>query len=198
MTITLSPLHRTALFKMRPVYSGTETLRPATGGPRMPVDRPGDHWAIEIDAPAFRASCGQAFMADIVRGRSQPLAIQIPEPGIDKGTPGAVVIDGDGQSGEVLAVKGGTPGAILGKGWFISLLTDGHWFAHMIAETVVLDVNGEASVTLWPMLRVPHADNDLVEIVKPMIEGFAVDGGEYDVGRPSIVRPDTVVIEESE
>lgn len=198
MTIILPRLHRSAEYEMKPVYAGTETLQPATGGPRMPVDRPGDHWALEIDIGTLRTTCGQALMADIVRGRSQPVAIQIPEPGIDKGAPGAVVIDGAGQSGEALDVKGGTPGAVLRKGWFISLFTAGHWFAHMVAETVVLDVAGKATVTVWPMLRTPHADNDPVAVVNPMIEGFVIEGGDYGVRRPYIVRPGTILIEENQ
>lgn len=198
MTIILPRLHRSAEYEMKPVYAGTETLQPATGGPRMPVDRPGDHWALEIDTGTLRTSCGQALMADIVRGRAQPVAIQIPEPGIDKGTPGTLMVDGAGQSGEMLALKGGTPRAILGKGWFISLFTAGHWFAHMITETVALDALGNGTVTIWPIIRAPHDNNDPVEVVSPMIEGLVVEGGDYGVRRPYIVRPGTILIEENQ
>lgn len=198
MTIILPRLHRSAEYEMKPVYAGTETLQPATGGPRMPVDRPGDHWALEIDTGTLRTSCGQALMADIVRGRAQPVAIQIPEPGIDKGSPGDLKVDGAGQAGEFLNVRGGNPSVIIRKGWFISVYSGGHWYAHMVTQTTANDLAGSNTLSLWPMLRAPHADNDLVEVAKPMIEGLVVEGGDYGVRRPHIVRPGTILIEENQ
>lgn len=198
MTIILPRLHRSAEYEMKPVYAGTETLQPATGGPRMPVDRPGDHWALEIDTGTLRTSCGQALMADIVRGRAQPVAIQIPEPGIDKGVPGKLKVDGAGQTGEYLNVKGGTRGALIRKGWFISIFSGGHWYAHMVTQTTANDGLGFNTLSLWPMLRAPHADNDEVEAISPMIEGLVIEGGDYGVRRPYIVRPGTILIEENQ
>lgn len=198
MTIILPRLHRSAEYEMKPVYAGTETLQPATGGPRMPVDRPGDHWALEIDTGTLRTSCGQALMADIVRGRAQPVAIPIPEPGIYKGAPGKLKVDGAGQTGEFLNVKGGTPAGIIFKGWFISIYSGGHWYAHMVTQTTANDIAGYNTLSLWPMLRAPHADNDAVEAVSPMIEGLVVEGGDYGVRRPYIVRPGTILIEENQ
>lgn len=133
-----------------------------------------------------------------MRGRAQPVAIQIPEPGIDKGVPGKLKVDGADQTGEFLNVKGGTRGALIRKGWFISIFSGGHWYAHMVTQTTANDGLGFNTLSLWPMLRAPHADNDAVEAISPMIEGLVVEGGDYGVRRPYIVRPGTILIEENQ
>ena len=45
----------------------------------------------------------------------------------------------------------------------------------------------QANVFLRTMLRFPPADNDVVEIAQPMIEGFVRDLGEWSVGVDRLV-----------
>ena len=60
--------------------------------------------------------------------------------------------------------------------------------------------NGLSSVNvpIWPMLRVPHPDNAVVEMAEAWIEGLIVDGGEFEAGGLPALLPGKVVIEEAE
>lgn len=196
MTISLPALPRTARFRMRPVYAASKPLVPAAGGPRLPVNRMGDHWAIEIETRAFGVACGLALMSKVVRGKGQALAIRIPQIDHDAGPVGAPVIDGAGQSGSLPVLRGLTPHYALAPR-FVTVVTGGRGYTYL-SDPAVADGDGKITLSVWPMLRVPHADGDLVEIAEPWIEGLLDDGGAFDTGRPASITPETIVIEESE
>lgn len=183
---------------MRPVYAASEPLRPASGGPVLPSDRTGDHWALEFDPGPMMAECGLSLVADLVRGRGERIAIPIPQPGIDTGAVGLPVVDGAGQSGDTFALTGFEANYVIRKGLFLSVLTDGKWTAYMIGGEVIADADGDAEVPVWPMMHVPHEDGDRVEMTEPVIEGLLSEGGAYEGAGRSGVAPGTVVIEESE
>lgn len=192
-TIVLPPLHRSARYAMRKVYAASDPGRPAFG-PSRPIDRPGDHWMIEVEAPAMATGCGLSFMADIVQG--QTTAIRIPEPGVDKGAIGSPTVEGAGQAGRSLAVSDLTPWSVVRKGWFLSVLTDGTHYAYQVSAEVVANEFGYAVLPIWPMLLVPHANNDAVAISEPWLQGPLTEGGSFDVSRPAAVRPSTFTIEQ--
>lgn len=198
MTILLPRLNRRTRFAMRPVYAASEPLRPASGGPALPSDRTGDHWALEFDPGPMMAECGLSFVADLVRGRGERIAVRIPQPGIDTGAVGLPVVDGDGQSGATFALAGFESNYEVRKGLFLSVVTGGQRYAYMVTGSRITDADGKADVPVWPMMRVPHEDGDVVEIAEPWIEGLLSDGGSYEGGGLPVVAPGTVVIEESE
>lgn len=196
MTIHLPRLPKGAVQTPRPIRSG-EGLRSALGAPYLPVGSMGDHWAIEIDPGVLAACCGAELIADLLSGTRERIAIRIPQQG-DRGPVGAVVVDGDDQSGSLLNVRGLTPQFAVGKGWFLSIRMEGVRFVHMVLAQAVADAAGEASLALWPMLRVPPSDGDAVEIADPWLEGQLMEGGEYETGMFPTIRPAAFVIEEAE
>lgn len=196
MTIILPRLPRAAGYAIRPVRA-SEPQRSGTGGSLTPLNRSGDHWAIEVDAGKLALSCGRALLADIVRGVGERIRAPIPEPGIYKGAPGNDVrVKGAGQAGSALILDGLNPSALIRKGWFFTLVTAAGSTAHIVAETVAANSSGEATVTFWPMLWLEPADNDQIVMLNPYIEGLIVDGGDQASGRISAVTTDLFVVEE--
>ena len=193
-TIVFPELHRSARYLMRKVYAASETPRPAFG-PGRPVDRPGDHWLIEVEAPAMRAGCGLAFMADIIQGRRT--RIRVPQPDIDPGAVGNPTVMGADQTGEQITLQGLTPFFAVRKGWFLSIVTEGERYTYQGAAEAVADGDGEVTLPIWPMLMVPHSNGDTVEIAEPWIEGVLVEGGSFEIGRPAAVRPGAFTIEQT-
>lgn len=161
-----------------------------------PLNRTGDHWAVEVDARALGTSCGRALLADIVRGAGERIRVPVTQPGIDVGPVGAPVVDGAGIAGSVLPLTGLTPNLIVRKGWFLTIETGAGASAHIITETVVVGSDSTAEVAIWPMLWLEPEDGDRVEMVAPYIEGLIVESGGQGVGGLPVVVTDTFLIEE--
>ncbi|WP_231372511.1 hypothetical protein [Sphingomonas melonis] len=86
------------------------------------------------------------------------------------------IVDGAGQAGTSLAVRGLSAGMAVREGFWLSVVrSTGQHFLHNVAGEVIADDNGRALLPLSEMLRRPFGDGDRVKLVKPMIEGI-VDG----------------------
>lgn len=195
MTITLPRLPRSAEYELRLIES-TDVQR-STNGVALPLSRPGDHFELEVDVGSLTAGCAWSLTVDLLRGRGETVRVFLPKQGVDVGTPGALVVDGADQSGALLAVRGGTPNAAIGK-WPITVITGGTGRLYLIAEETILDAAGAAALPLWPMLRVPPADGDTIEILDPFIEGLRKEGGELAMGLVRAGKPGSFVVEEQD
>lgn len=197
MTITLPRLPRTADYEMRFVDE-TRVQRAGTGGSLLPLSRLGDHWAIEIEVGSLSPLCARELTADILRARGQPVRVMIPQHGIDTGAPGAPRVAGAGQAGSFIAIDSITPNFAVRKGWFLTIVTGGVGRAYMVAAEVIANASGEVTVEILPMLREPPADNDVVDIAQPWLEGLATEGGGMEGGLMRAIRPGSFVIEEAQ
>lgn len=194
-TIVLPPLARQTEYLLREVLN-SEVQRAGTGGSLTPLTRAGDHWAIEIDVRALRTECGRELLADLVRGVANRVRVPIPQPGVDTGAPGVPRVKGADQAGTSLVLDGLTPQYVIRKGWFFTLETAEGATAHIVAAETVVASNGEVTVSFWPELWLAPADNDLVEIAEPYLEGLVVDRGGQASSQIAAVLTDAFVIEE--
>lgn len=183
MTITLQRLPRTAEYEIRPVE--VSNVQRSTNGVSLPINRGGDHFEIEIDVRSLGAACARELTVDLLRGRGQRLRVPLPLQNINIGPIGTVVVNGSSQSGSSLNVRGGTPYAVIRKGWHLTIVTADEGRLAQVGEEVVFDGEGEATIPFWPMMRVPPEDGDTVEIAEPFIEGFRSEGGEMSAVNPS-------------
>jgi hypothetical protein len=165
-------------------------------GSLTPLNRAGDHFAIEVDPGVLAVSCGRELLVDLARGMGQRLRAPIPEPGVDKGAPGAPLVAGADQAGTSLELDGFTPNFAIRKGWYFTLETEEGSSAHMVDAEVVADASGQATVTFWPELWLEPGDNDPIVLIAPYIEGLIVDEGGQTSGRFAAVSTDPFVIEE--
>lgn len=153
------------------LVSGRAELRPAWGGDVQRLNRAGSRYAIDVTMPAMTYANAQKW-ADIDT-EDQTVTMRIVQPGIDVGAPGTPLVKGGSQSGSILELDGLNPNYILQKNQWLSLTISGRLYAYRVAATTVVDAAGEADVPLRTMLRVSPADNAVVEIAAPRIEGFA-------------------------
>lgn len=195
MTISLPRLPRNAGYALRFVRN-SEVQRSGTGGALTPLTRAGDHFAMEVDPGPLAAMCGRELLADLARGVGERVRVPLPEPGIDKGAPGTPLVNGADQAGTSLDLDGLTPQFAIRKGWFITLETTDGATAHIVTAESIADADGEATVTFWPELWLPPADNDAVEISEPYIEGLIVEDGDQTSGLSRAVLTDSFVVEE--
>jgi len=114
--------------------------------------------------------------------------MDILQPGLDTGTPGSPVIDGANQVGRTLNLKGLTPGYAFHKGQWISLPVLGQLFAYKVRDAIAAGPDGKVALPLLTLLRLPPANNAVVDVAQPRAEGFAtVELGSLEVGVDGLV-----------
>lgn len=179
MTITLQGLPRATNYNMRAI-SAANTLSPAFGGADQRLSRKGSRYALDVSIPALSAAgCGMGLVVDLLRGETEPLVLAIPEylPAVDYG---ASLANG-ASTGSVLAVKGLTPGAVIRKGKFLSIILSGQRFVYMVTTETTANGSGQVNLSIWPMLRRPTIDGAVIELAEPKIEGFIEPGQDWSI-----------------
>lgn len=194
--IDLPELPRDASYSMRPVKAATSILRPAFGGPRLPLARKGDHWAIDVDVGGLDPVCGAALVADLVRASGEIVSLALPKVGDDVPLAADPAVYTGGQAGSLLTIDGLPVGYSVRKGRFFSVITGGRRYVYIVTGAVAADAAGRVTLPIWPMLRAVALNNDVVEFRQPRIEGFIEDGGAFDTGLLPIATPKAFTIEE--
>ena len=166
------------------LISTKNTLTPATGGDEQEIRRKGSKYALTFSMPVITYS--QSMPWSDLHAEGETVVMRVFQPGFDTGAPGAPLVKGAGQIGSALIVDGLTPGYVIRKGQFLSVLTGGQRFLYR-ARADVTASGGEATIQLGTLLRRPPADNAVVELAQPMIEGFVRDLGEWTVGVDRLV-----------
>jgi hypothetical protein len=172
----------------RPISSRNET-RPATGaGPVGRNLRPGTRWAWDIELPPMPYV--DSLEWDDLLEEGDTVVMEIHQPGLVIGNPGAPLIDGANQSGRTLNLKQVEPGYVFRKGQWLSMILNGQRFAYKSRARAVADGAGKLALPLRTMLRVPTLNNAVVEIAQPMAEGWASpDPDSFEVGVDGLVAP---------
>jgi len=149
------------------------TLTPPGGGAAQRVNRLGSRCAIDILFPRLRPEPdGRVLMSAIRQALVDGALFPVPQPGFHVGEPGAPVVDGAGQLGTTLNIRGFTPEYMGRIGQFFSIIQGGRRYLHHLANQGIADPTGKMAAMIWPMLRVSPDDGAVCEFFKPMIEGF--------------------------
>lgn len=163
----------------RPLDWGGE-LTPMLGGEVQRLNRLGDRLAVDVTlTPTRDAALAQAYVSRLRRARRDGALMAWPQLNLAIGDPGDVRVDGGGQAGATLAVKGLAPGYPLREGQFFSLVSDGHRYVHAVATAATAPSSGLLTLAIEPRLRVVPSNNDVIELAAPKIEGLVsgLDGG---------------------
>lgn len=149
------------------------------GGPQSRILRMGDRWAIDVETHvAEYAEHGMKYLSRLVRGLKDTVLLAFPEPGVKPRSYGAPVVASAGASGTTLPLSGLIPGDVIKEGKFLSVIVGGQRYLYQTAVAdVTVSAGGTASLQVEPILRAQPSAGAVVEIEKPMIEGF-VQGNE--------------------
>ena len=170
----------------RPISSRNEQ-RPASQGPVNRYMRPGTRWAWDNVMPPM--SYVDSLEWDDLLSESDTVIMNILQPGLDIGAPGAPQIDGASQIGRTLNLKGLTAGYAFRKGQWISLTVNGQLFAYKVRAGITVGSDGRVALPLLTLLRLPPANNAVVDVAQPRAEGFAtVDPSSLEVATDRMVR----------
>lgn len=147
------------------------------GASSLRINRPGSRYRVTFSYPPMIPDKSRQFVARLLRAKREGLKIKLPLI-VSQGLPGSPVVDGVGQSGTAVKLRGFTPGYIAKEGYWLTIAGSSGAFLHTVAETVTADGSGDLTLQIEPALRAPFADGDTVEIAAPWVEGF-VDGEDW-------------------
>lgn len=169
--ITLPPVMIPNDFQFRVVDLGFTQQGVAGLGDR--IDRQGNHFACQVDFPAFRPNVARIFVARVTRAVRLGLRVNIPLLGVDQGLPGNPVVDGDEPAGTTLPLRGVTPGYAAKEGFWLTIVrvADDYRCAHLVQTPSVAAEDGTLVLDVDPPIRGVFADGDTVLLAKPTIEG---------------------------
>lgn len=164
-----TPLPRAA--SPRPLeYGGWQT--PIVGGPELYLGRLGNRWAIDFQTPRMKPEpTGRVWSSALVRSIGQMARAIVPQPGLEIGTPGSPVVNGAGQTGTTVSLRGFAAGYVIRDGQFLSFTDGTYLYLHRATADATANGSGVVSVPLWPMLRQSFADGAAVNVAAPLIEG---------------------------
>lgn len=157
-------------------YGGVQ--RSPLGGEIQRVNRLGNRFRVIVGLPPIlNADLGRVVVSRLLRAKTEGIRIEWQLVGVDQGSPGSPLVKGAGQAGTSLLIDGCRNGYGVSEGFWFSLETAGQHFLYNVAAPSVAPA-GEMTVQITPALRKPPADNDVVHLQKPMIEGLVI-GDEF-------------------
>lgn len=196
--MTLIALPRTAPVKVAwSLVDAGSTLPGGLGGPDQRVNRLGNRWQVTVDMPPMTADDALAWAVALTMGVEDGVSWRIWQTGTPPGSAGTVRVAGAGQAGRALALDGFYPGFALRMGMCLSILTGGQRYLYRTAAALRADAAGGATAQLTSALRVQPADNDLVEIAAPVIEGLLVDTPGWSIDPDRVARGFSFTIKET-
>lgn len=154
------------------LFSQAQDLVSPLGGATQRVIRLGTRFGIDVTYPAMKYGDGMVFLSRMIQAETNPVAVAFPQRGLTIGDAGAVVVNGDGQTGLSLGVRGVTAGYTFDEGQFLSFITGGRRYLHVVTAAATAAGSGAVTLAVYPMLRVVPNDGDAVEVATPHLEGF--------------------------
>jgi hypothetical protein len=176
----------------------TNRLDPAFGGPVGRISRLGARWAFNVEMPEL--TYGESLKFRPILNDREPVSLELVQPGIDLSDIGSPVVDGSGQLGASLTLRGVNNGVAIPEGAFLTIVHAGQPYLFAVDEGAVTS-GGKVTLKVDPMLadRTAFADGDSVELAAPYVQGYAqADGGAFKAGPGGYVPGLRFRIEEAE
>lgn len=153
-------------------YAFSGWRKPGLGGALAYEARPGDRWMMTVRTPMMPVEPDwrnwSALFDDAERYGG---IVAIPQPGLALQPLGLPLVAATTGSGRMVPLDGLTPHATIRRGQWVSIQHGGRWYADRVAEQVVANASGQATIRLRNLIRVPLSDGDVVELAKPVMEG---------------------------
>ncbi|UAK23676.1 hypothetical protein [Sphingomonas nostoxanthinifaciens] len=148
-------------------------LTPPLGGPAQKLNRMGNRYSLDIEPPTVATEPdGRIYAGLLSMALTQGGLFAFPQPGLAIGNPGAPVVNGGGQLGSTLALRGFTPGYVIRFNQFFSIILNGRRYLYASGADIAADGAGNVSLPLALMLRRAPADGATCEFAQPYIEGW--------------------------
>ena len=165
------PWTRVADLAIRPrLFTGNQ--EGVLGGEDLQITRVGDRFAVDVTTTQLRQDAdSRLLIAYLMEATTADARIELRLPNRPKPIGSGITVDGAGQTGSTLNLRGLLRGTELVHGRFFSITHGGTHFVYMTRARVVVGQDGRAAVPIWPMLRFISVDGESAAFDQPMIEG---------------------------
>lgn len=141
------------------------------------IDRKGSRYKMACTYGPYAPEQGRIMVSRLIAAKQEGLRIEFPLLH-SQGSPGSPLTVGAVSTGKTLALDGMTPGYTCKEGYWLSLVKSGRHYLHSVRTGGKAAADGTLTITLNEMIRDSFADNTVVHLAKPMVEGF-VEGDEW-------------------
>lgn len=176
-------------------------IRPSTGAKILRLDRGGNRYRVAMTLPIRSGEDARRVVSRLLAAKSEGLKVEYPLQGVYQGTPGSFVVDGAGQSGNTILLRGGTPHYAAKEGFWLTI-HDGdataQGYLHNVKAQSIADVSGGLELIVTPNLRIPFPNGAHVELAKPTIEGLVDGDVSWSLAIGELVDSLNFVLEEAE
>lgn len=178
MTIALPTAPLPQSVTVSPVLFGGPILA-GLGGEDQYINRLGSRWQLDVQTPRLVPEPDGRLWTDVLAQAwvtGERVSFAVPQPGLAIGDPGTPVINGSGQTGSGISLRGFAGSYLIRRGQFFSIMSGGRRYLHRVAHPVDIGATaaGDSIFGILPMLRVSPADGDTVEFLNPAVEGIVL------------------------
>jgi hypothetical protein len=181
-------------------------IRPSTGAKLLRLDRGGNRFRAAMTLPVQEAEDARRIVARLIAAKSEGLRVAYPLQGVDQGSPyradgSTFVVDGAGQAGSSIALRGGVPGYAAKEGFWLTIhdgSREAQGYLHNVKVASIADEDGALTLTVGPNLRIPFPDGAHVELAEPTIEGLVDSDISWELALFGLVDNINFTIEEAE
>lgn len=154
-------------------------LIPPLGGEEQKIIRAGSRFQLDITlAPRSYAVLGSRGAMQWISKLNQALEgealFPFPQPDLNIPAPGIARVNGAEQQGMTLNADGLTANWPWRDGQFFSIEHNSNHYLHHFTDDGSANVSGQAALPIFPLLRASPADNSLLHITKPYIQGSII------------------------
>ncbi|MDP3550605.1 MAG: hypothetical protein Q8R81_09430 [Novosphingobium sp.] len=169
--IILPDIYAPRVVGYEPLAGGFD-VRTSRGALAGRVVTPGGRFAITVEFPTMTYERAMALKSLMISAKGEGLRLAMPLGGTVQAG-GAGTVDGSGAAGTSLPVAGLTPGVMIRRGYWVTVIdADGNHCLHEVAAPVRVDGSGDATLPVNFPLRTVLIDGDAVLVSKPLIEGL--------------------------
>jgi hypothetical protein len=141
------------------------------------ISRKGSRYRLSCTYGPFYPEQARVMVARLIAAKQEGLRVAFPLMH-SQGSPGSPMLNGAVTTGTGIVLDGLTPGYFCKDGFWLSLVKDEQHYLHSVKTGGMASAGGALTITLNEMLRTDFADNTVVHLAKPMVEGI-IEGDEW-------------------
>ena len=140
------------------------------------IPRKGGRYQVGFTVGPYTPENARLMIARLVAGKQGGIRVKLPVLH-DQGSPGTPLLNGAVTTGRTLVLDGLTASYEIKEGFWLSLVKSGQHYLHSVGVGTTADGSGNATIELNELLRTDFADNTVVNLAEPQVEGL-VQGNE--------------------
>jgi hypothetical protein len=135
------------------------------------IPRKGGRYTVAFSFGPYTPENGRVMVSRLIAGKQGGVRVKLPLLH-SQGSPGTPLLNGAVTTGRTIAIDGLTAGYVIQEGFWLSLVKSGQHFLHSVGVGATANGSGQATIQLNELLRDSFADNTVVNLAEPQVEGL--------------------------